>query len=404
MNLNIVGDDGTVTKHIIREEDFSHSYLEGHIGYIGAASKESNALNILKAYFSNAKVLLFDESNQTITELIEKLNIPPFETLTTHENIFNSKAFSSIYFTSGSTGHPAAALKTKMNIESEVRILSILLQKYQIKKVIVTVPFIHLYGTLLGLMYPMLNGIDVYIKEHFMPNDLLELMDEHTLVVTTPLYIKALNKMEKHKDLSKSLFVSSTAPLDHADIITFNHKFNTSIMQIFGSTETGGIAYKIDDEALWLPFEQVEIDVNTNDELKVKSPFISDVIYENGFKKTFGEIQTFDYVEIKEERFKLIGRSSKIFKLAGKRYSTIQIENILESLDDVKNVLVFVERDKESLRGEYLDISIESTNHRTAKEIKTILKQRLSNLKFSIKLHYVDKIPTNQVGKKLRIT
>jgi acyl-coenzyme A synthetase/AMP-(fatty) acid ligase len=404
MNLNIVGDDGTLTTHLITEQSFNDKRLAESIGYIGASSKESNALNILKAYYSDAKVVLFDESNQTIVELIEKFDIPKFGTFVENKTIFDTKDFSSVYFTSGSTGYPAAALKSKDNIETEVKALSVLLQDRQITKVIVTVPFIHLYGTLLGLMYPMFNNIDVYIKEHFLPNDLLSMIDDHTMVVTTPLYIKALNKLGEKKDLSHSVFISSTAPLATDDIVEFNKKFNTSIIQIFGSTETGGIAYKTDNEEQWLPFDQVVVDVNEDNELKVKSPFVSKIIYENGFKTNIGEIQTFDYIEMKESGFKLIGRSSKIFKLAGKRYSTIQIEHILEGLEDVEKALVFVEIDKDSLRGEYLDITLESTNHRTAKEIKTILKQRLSNLKFSIKLHYVDKIPTSQVGKKLRIT
>jgi len=403
MNLNIVGDDGILTTHAITEKSFNDSRLAGHLGYIGASSKVSNALNIVKAYYSNAKVVLFDESNQTIVELIENLNIPKFGTLIPQKSIFDEKDFSSVYFTSGSTGYPAAAFKSKCNIESEVEALSILLQKQQIKKVIVTVPFIHLYGTLLGLMYPLLNDIDIYIKEHFLPNDLLDMIDEHTMVVTTPLYIKALNKLGQQKDLSDSLFISSTAPLGAEDIVRFNTKFNANIIQIFGSTETGGIAYKTNNEETWLPFDQVEIEMNEKSELKVRSPFVSETIYENGFRTTSGAIQTFDYVEMKDGGFKLIGRSSKIFKLAGKRYSTIQIENILEELEDVKKALVFVEMDKNSLRGEYLDITLESTEHRTSKEIKTILRQRLSNLKFSIQLHYVDKIPTNQVGKKLRI-
>ena len=403
MNLNIVGDDGTLTTHLITEQSFNDKRLAESIGYIGASSKESNALNILKAYYSDAKVVLFDESNQTIVELIEKFDIPKFGTFVENKTIFDTKDFSSVYFTSGSTGYPAAALKSKDNIETEVKALSVLLQDRQITKVIVTVPFIHLYGTLLGLMYPMFNNIDVYIKEHFLPNDLLSMIDDHTMVVTTPLYIKALNKLGEKKDLSHSVFISSTAPLATDDIVEFNKKFNTSIIQIFGSTETGGIAYKTDNEEQWLPFDQVKVDVNEDNELKVKSPFVSKIIYENGFKTNIGEIQTFDYIEMKESGFKLIGRSSKIFKLAGKRYSTIQIEHILEALEDVEKALVFVEIDKDSLRGEYLDITLESTNHRTAKEIKTILKQRLSNLKFTIKLHYVDKIPTNQVGKKLRI-
>ncbi len=403
MNLNIVNDDGTVIKHEIVKEKFTHDVLKNKIGYIGTQSKESNALNIFNAYFSEAKAILLDETNRPIVELLKHLNVQSFESENSGNTVFDNKDFSFMYFTSGSTGYPVGALKSKENIISEVNALSLLLEKYAIKKVIVTVPFIHLYGTLLGLMYPLLNDIDIYLKEHFLPHDMLDMIDDHTMLVTTPLYIKALNKLTQKKDLSKSIFISSTAPLDNENIIMFKERYKADIMQIFGSTETGGIAHKLNDETSWIPFDGVEIASNEKDELKVKSPFVSDMLYEEGFKNTKGEIQTFDYVELKQDTFNLIGRSSKIFKLAGKRYSTVQIENILEEIDGITKVLVFVEMAKDSLRGEYLDITIESSIEITVKEIKTILQQRLSNLKFSIKLHIVDKIPTNQVGKKLRI-
>ena len=403
MNLNVIRDNGTMQTHKIVKEKFTHKILKNKIGYIGTQSKESNALNIFSAYFSESKAILLDETNRSIVELLKQLNVKSFESDNSENTLFDNKDFSLMYFTSGSTGYPVAALKSKENIISEVNALSLLLEKYTIKKVIITVPFIHLYGTLFGLMYPLMNNVDIYLKEHFLPNDILELIDDYTMVVTTPLYIKALNKLTQEKDLSKSIFISSTAPLDTKNIITFKGKYKADIMQIFGSTETGGIAHKLNDEMNWIPFDGVEISSNEKDELKVKSPFVSDILYEEDFKHTKGEIQTFDYVELQQDTFKLIGRSSKIFKLAGKRYSTVQIENILENIEGITKALVFVEMAKDSLRGEYLDITIESDQVFLAKDIKKILQHQLSNLKFSIKLKIVKEIPINQIGKKLRI-
>ena len=403
MNLNIINDDGIIKQYPIKKEHFFNHSLECKIGYIGTQSKEENALNIFKAYFSNAKAILLDETNQAILKQLKDLNIPEFARPVNANTIFDEKDFTFMYFTSGSTGSPVAALKTKENIESEVKVLTELLEKYQIKKVIVTVPFIHLYGTLFGLMYPLMKGIDIVLKEHFLPHDLLDLIDPYTMVVTTPLYIKALNKLSEEKNLCKSIFISSTAALDTESIVTFKGKFQSNIIQIFGSTETGGIAYKLNEELLWKPFKHVKVFTNPQNELKIQSPFVSQLLYENGFKETNGEIQTFDYIEQELLGFKLIGRSSKIFKFAGKRYSTVQIENILEAVAGIEKALVFVRLATDSLRGEYLDITLESNEIYTVKEIKKILRRELSNLKFSIKLNFVDEIPTNQVGKKLWI-
>ena len=403
MHLKVYNDDGSINTHKIDSNILKDINKKNTVSYITNTSKEKSALDIFKTYFSNAKSILFDDSNKLLTNRLNQLNIPSYEDNIKRHTIFDDKDFSFIYFTSGSTGESTAALKTKKNIESEIKALSSLLNKYNIKRVIVTVPFIHIYGSLTGLFYPYFNNIDIILKEHFLPNDLLEICEDNSLVVTTPLYIKALNKITSKRNLSKSLFLSSTAPLDPKEAKEFKEKFSCSVMQLFGSTETGGIAYKFNDENLWNPLKGVHIQTNEENELKVKSDFVSEILFEKEFINTQGEIQTFDFIEKKDEKFKLIGRSSQILKIAGKRYSTIQIENILEKQEDIDKALVFVKTDKDSLRGEILDITLETKKDFRVKEIKKTLQNNLSNLKFSIDLKCVEKIPTSSVGKKLRI-
>jgi acyl-coenzyme A synthetase/AMP-(fatty) acid ligase len=223
------------------------------------------------------------------------------------------------------------------------------------------------------------------------------------MVVTTPLYIKALNKINETKNLSKSLFISSTAPLESKSAKEFVDKFSTNIIQLFGSTETGGIAFKNNYEENWTPLQGVEISQNNLEELRVKSPFVSNELYDGRFEVIDGVMQTFDFIEIIEDKFRLVGRSSKILKIAGKRYSTVQIENILEDMEEIKHALVFVRQGDSSFKDEILDITLESKKEFSSSEIKKILKSKLSNLKFSIALQYVDEIPTNEIGKKLLI-
>ena len=403
MYLSILKDNGSSNRYEICREQYQIKALKDHIGYIHSDSKESNALEIFKAFYSNSRAIMFDASNKRLFAKLKDLQIKDFADPTQNRTLFDREDFLMMFFTSGSTGNPVGALKTKQNLEEEVKALTILLQKYHIKKVIVTVPFTHIYGTLLGLLYPLINELDIVFKEHFLPHDLLEVIEDHSLVVTTPLYIKALTKIDQTKALHSSVFISSTAPLDQKVAERFIPKFNTDLIQLFGSTETGGIAYKKNYDELWTPLDNVIIATNQENELIVKSPFVSKVLYENGLKYLDGEIQTFDYIEIFGSQFKLVGRSSKIVKIAGKRYSTVQIENCLEEIEDIAKALVFVERDPNSLRGELLNITLESDQKFSVKEIKKRIQNSFSNLKFSIKLTIVDTIPTTEVGKKLVI-
>ncbi len=78
MYLSIVHDDGSSKRYHIIKENFFDETLHGKVGYIGTQSKESNALNILKAYFSEAKAILLDETNKTILEKLKALSISEF--------------------------------------------------------------------------------------------------------------------------------------------------------------------------------------------------------------------------------------------------------------------------------------------------------------------------------------
>lgn len=391
MTLTVYDDDGSIRVHPI-EKNYDPINTKT-IKFIEADTKESNLLQLIKAFYSNQKAILFDKSNKAIYKNLHSLDL----------SSFFDYPFSFIYFTSGTTGSPVGALKTKENLLSEIKELSKLLNKYEIKRVIVTVPFIHFYGSLLGALFALDNNIDIVIKEHFLPNDLLDMCEDNSMVVTTPLYIKSLNRLQTQKDLSKSIFISSTAPLFPEIAKEFNQHFNTDIIQLFGSTETGGIAYKYNDEEFWTPIDSVKVSQNDQGELRVTSPFVSNTLFENSFTTTNGSIQTFDYIEKDGGKFKLIGRSSQIIKVAGKRYSTIQIENILESEEGIEKAVVFVTTNKDALRGEELNITLQTKKQIVTKDIKQILKQQLENIRFSIKLTLVDEIKTTSVGKKMLI-
>jgi len=394
MYLDVLSDDGSCSRYPISREQMTTPGSRKTVKLIHSQHKVDNALEIYHTYFEQSKVILFDASNQRLFEKIQILQ---------KESLLESMPYLMMFFTSGSTGDPVGALKSRENLESEVRALAKLLAVHSIKRLVVTVPFVHIYGALLGLLYPLICDIDILFKEHFLPHDLLEVIDEETLVVTTPLYIKALTKLHSSKLLARAVFVSSTAPLDTPSVAAFIDKYDTTLIQLFGSTETGGIAYKRDLESLRTPLDGVNLACNAKNELIVTSPFVSELLYERGFSHTGGSIETFDYVEMQGKQFRLLGRSSKILKIAGKRYSTVQIESLLEEIDGIAKALVFVESDPSSLRGELLNITLESNRNFTVQEIKKQIQRSFSNLKFSIKLNIVETIPTSALGKKLLI-
>lgn len=378
--------DDNLSKRVYDVKDFEDEKKD--IVFIGSSSKENSAIKILKAYRSGKKQVLFDESNQSIKELLSEID-------------FKEIDFSMLLFTSGTTGKPVGAFKSKENLEQEVTELIELVKKYKPKQVISTVPFVHIYGILTSILLPYRLGINLCFKKHFLPHDLFEAIQSNSIIVTTPLYIKSLLRLNESRDLSDVVFISSTAPLNEQSANKFIEKFNTNLIQLFGSTETGGIAYKKQNDKLWQPINKVQIAINEDNLLKIASPFVSSLLYENGFKNTNGEIQSFDYVKFKDKKFKIIGRNSQIFKVGGKRFSSLHVEEILECLSEVKKAYVLVSYNKEELKDESLEIFLECHEEISLKEINKALKEKIGNIKFPIKLKIVDKIPTNAIGKKI---
>lgn len=388
MNITVRNDDGS--EKVYQSECLVDETLKDHVMLIPSKTKEENAIEILKAYLSGAKPILYDQENLALKEKIESLGVETFK----------NTDFAAMFFTSGSTGFPTGAFKSHENIETDMAALVREFGNFHIENVVATVPFIHIYGFLAALLLPLKLDVDLLFKEHFLPHDLLECAKPHHLIVTTPLYIKSLLRLNEPKDLSETIFISSTGPLPSEIAKEFTDTFNTTLIQLFGSTECGSIAFKKQDDTFWTPFHGVNVSLNPEGLLHVSSPFISKTLWQEGFTQTGGEIQSFDYATIEQGRFQLIGRSSNIVKIAGKRYSTSQIEEILEAMDGVEKALVHVKHNNAQLKDETVLIFLETSRNIGTKEVKSAIKQAFGKINLPLELKIVDKISTTLMGKK----
>ncbi|MCF6308976.1 MAG: AMP-binding protein [Sulfurimonas sp.] len=364
---------------------------------INSSNKLEFIKKFLPAYYSGQRLIVFDSKHKHLLKFHEDNNINKFENI--KEVNFNSKI---LFFTSGSSGFPVGAFKTKENLEGEVQVLRRLLKDYNIKRVVVTVPFVHIYGILVGLLFPMsLDGVKMVIKDDFLPYELLEEASfNDTLVVTTPVFIKALSKLNTNNKLTSSLFISSTGPLHVDDATIFENKFETNLLQLFGSTETGGIAYKFGKKIKWTSLDNVRISIK-DDKLNVISPFVSLFLLNKKILKIENSFTTEDIIEIDEDKFTLIGRSNKIIKIAGKRISAVQIESILETLPEVNKAIIELVYKKELLRSEQIIIILEASSKVDKKIIQQSIRKCYDTLTIPFIIKYVDKIDYSAMGKKI---
>ncbi len=356
-------------------------------------TKVEQLSHVLHCFENDIFEIVYDKSQPALVKYIESLD----------QNILYQDGMQFLYFTSGTTGLPTGVFKTKKNSIKQAEALLKTLGDRKFNRVVTTVPFVHIYGVDIGAVVPKFLDIDVWTKENFLPEELaIEAEKEGTLIVTTPVFIKALNRIKKDTDLSGSFFLTSTAPVPKEDGKEFHERYKTSVSQLFASTETGLMAHKTDDEQILNTYEGVNISEKYS-MLRVSSPFLAQKILKDGVVEDVKPpFQTEDIVEILDDKqFKLLGRSSNLAKIAGKRISTQQIEGIIEAMDGIDCALIKIRRDDRALKDEILDIYVESKEGLDAKNLRKILKEHFGSMNIAFKIFNNMKIVRSSVGKKI---
>ena len=354
-----------------------------------------------KAIDAGVTPVLFDTKIEAIAKRVAELGIGHFD----HESRDNALPSSAhaLFFTSGTTGIPTGAIKNRENIEGELDALQALFTSENFERVIVTVPFIHIYGFLSGLMLPRRLGCEVLLKEEYYPQELI-MLHEHkkSLVVTSPVYIKALLRLKREQDLSNVVFLSSTGLLLEEEVARFEKQYNTRIVQLFGSTETGGIAIKRGVNPYWEPLKGVLVTKNHESRMVVDSPYLSTHLLEEKITLMKRPYTTTDIIEIVGKTFKLLGRANEILKISGKRISIVELENLIESGLSVGDVLITIVQDSSKLKDEHLQIKVAGRKTPTEAEVKALFKENYPEINFSFELEKVKLVARNALGKKVR--
>ncbi|MDD4856411.1 MAG: AMP-binding protein [Sulfuricurvum sp.] len=362
-----------------------------------STDKMTQIRNIMDAMNVGDIPLLYDKAMTTSREKGEYL--AQF-TPDVFDELHNAAA---LFFTSGTSGNPIGVVKTQEHIECEIHAHTRWLEGEYFEQCLVTVPFFHIYGFLFGLALPMEMGLEIVTKDDFLPHEILNLCSSKpTLCVTNPVFVRAMLRLHNNINLSQTLFISSSGPLEAEEAQCFEEKYFTRLIQLYGSSETGGIAIRSGGNSIWTPLDGVSI---SSDEglLCVESPFVSQWIFDQTFTKITSPHRTTDIIEMVDNGFKITGRASELVKIGGKRLSIIEIETFLEKMEGIEEALGFVEYHPQQLRGESLTLYLvgdETKIHKTI--LKKALHDHFGGIHIESKIMMVEKIQKTAMGKKIR--
>jgi len=393
--FTLIRDDNTVESIEVNLPAFQPPCGGSSFISLEEADKIAYIRALIEALDSGKRVVLFDTSMVNTAEKAYAM--------TRSASLETAGEGLALFFTSGTTGNPVGVLKEARHIDKEVEAHRKWLEGYTVEQCLVCVPFFHIYGFLFGLALPLALDLDIVTQDHFLPGDIIRhALQKPTLCIANPVFIRAMNRVSEGVDLGNSVFVCSAGALEPSEASAFESKYRTKLVQLYGSTETGGIAIREGGESRWRPLEGVEVREEEG-RLSVRSPYLSEYVYQEGFAKIAAPYVTTDLVRIDDGGFEIIGRESELIKIGGKRLSVIEIERYLETLEGIEEALVMIEYRPLLLRGEILHLRLlGEAKLIDAAEIKKRLHDRFGGIHIECKIVMVDEIAKTATGKKIR--
>ena len=298
-------------------------------------------------------------------------------------------------FTGGSTGTPQLWTKTVYNLLAESAYLQKAFAVSANDRVVTTSPPYHIYGLLYTVLVPLLASAGVMTDTPAFPGELAAAIKEEkpTILVTVPAYYRTLKNHLTDKYRLRMAF-SSASPLADSDADAFSQATGVPIYDVYGSTETGGIASqcRATGETGYRPFACVDLQVH-NERLRVRSGFLSPQLPVNNR----GYFEAADRVtDRRDGTFTVIGRADGVVKVGGKRVDLAEVRARLLGLEGVRDALVFA-RPTATGRGNEV-LALVETNRQGA-DIKNDLGTNLETYARPRVIRVVAKMPVTLTGK-----
>ena len=304
------------------------------------------------------------------------------------EHRFRNRYFTVTFHTSGSTGGAKTIVKPFECLAKEVVYHSRRWRELGYKPtVLATIHPDHMYGKLWRVMLPAAMGWPVDSEIILTPESLLDKMAkaDKVFLITTPSFLMRFLAYAANYEVPQNCMeiITSGALLTGETSRRTREVFGVEPLQIYGSTETGGVASRRGD-GLFEAFSTVKIAATRDGRLKVKSPYFA------GFSYTLG-----DGVELKDKRrFKLLGRRDRLVKINEERVNLAEMEERIRGLGFADCALVKLESDK----GPYLGCMI-AGDKVPPLEMRARLIGIFPRGTVPKKFRFVEAIPKNTQGK-----
>lgn len=308
------------------------------------------------------------------------------------------------FFTSGSTSQPKLVTKHLSQLLLEVQVLQAQFATGFNQQTLfaATVSYQHIYGLLFRLLWPLCFGHLQYRLQLSYLEQWQALLQQYQVVfIASPAHLARFDDIDKLAPLAEhSLAIfSSGGPLADAVPERYFKALKQAPTEVFGSTETGGIAFRQRNtpDTVWQVFDGVSISQNDQQALEVSSAYLD----------VAGTFTTSDQVQLLSTKtFRLLGRLDRIVKIEEKRLSLPEVEQhcLLSPLIAHAAAVVLRQTKVQLALVVVLTTAGEQLLQQQGKlalnqQLKQHLLQRFERVMLPRKFRYVSALPYNQQGK-----
>lgn len=223
-------------------------------------------------------------------------------------------------YTSGSTGDHTPCPKTAGQLIGEALVLRDAFSLPENARVLAMVPPHHIYGLMFGVLAPLACGGSLFRHTPLHAAEVAAVLETGIdVLVTVPAHLRALALSDVALPKVDRVF-SSGAPLPPEVAKEIKLRFGWTITEAFGSSETGGIAWRdTGGEGPWTPFPGVEVSASDDGRIALHSPFV----HPDAPRPYVGA----DRIEMLDHgRFLHLGRADGVLKVGGVRIALAEIE------------------------------------------------------------------------------
>ena len=242
-------------------------------------------------------------------------------------------------FTGGSTGTPKMWTKTVRNLLAETMSIISYYEVTEQDRLVATVSPIHIYGLLYSILAPLFTSASVAASTPSFPGEIETAVakSDASIFISVPAHYRALNG-HPLKAAGLRLAFSSAGMLAEADAEAFSRETGVGIAEIYGSTETGGIASRVraQEESDFKAYDSIDVRIE-EERLKVKSDYLSPELE----RTVDGYFEVADRVTSTEGgRFALLGRADGVVKVGGRRVDLEAVKELIKRMAGVRDAVV----------------------------------------------------------------